>query len=71
MREVVVRTAQEDSDHSNRGNRLVKLLATGLERLLSDAAQDSEGTPSHVDLSGSLSPNRHAPDEWGQGEHAG
>ncbi len=69
MRDVTVRTVQADSEEEDRSDRLVKLLATGLERLLSRRASGDPSTSYDVDFSASLSPNRHAPDDEHDGEH--
>lgn len=66
MRAVVIRNAKIDPVDTGRGERLVALLATGLERLFS-RNQIEKSAPLPVDYSESLSPTTHTNEVDGTG----
>ena len=63
MREVIIRKGKPVQDDSDRVDRLVSLLATGLERMLGSEESDELPDSSDIDFSDALSPNTHAQDK--------
>jgi hypothetical protein len=66
-RELVIQHAPADPEDTQRTERLISLLATGLERLL---AQQDNKSPESVDFQADLLPNTCTSDETAKRESA-